>query len=663
MHNRFNKISLLIILALILSRITAISQVVVERSNDKVIISGKPYFIHIVKKGETSYSISKAYGLKVEDLVRENPSASTGIKEGQSLRLPVVDTVTETKQLPEVRKDAEIKKDESKFIYHKLSTGDTVFSLAKKYGVSEDEILQSNPGVEINKLSVGSEIAIPKRQFSTTPHNLESPEKEYINYKVARGESITSIAEKFGITVRELRRENKGVIFPRVDDYLRIPVSKVTEDVKRNEGKKDTLAAEISKPEEKIERPVSYTAIGKLRGKFNVALLLPLYFNENSHRTEIDSSQIIKGKPIKRVIARPDQWIYPETTPFLELYQGMLIAADTLRSLGLDIDLNVYDIGRDTSEVITLIRSGKLDNMDLIIGPIYSHNLAIIADYAGSKEIPVISPVPKSNDVLNNRPNLFLAFPSLKVAQEVISRRVSEYYYGNFVFIHSDTAKIDPAIGEFKNMIFKELSGKIPYEEIKFKEFIFYNRSAIGNDSINRLELALSDKTDNIILIASEEIPVLSETIMDLHTLSRKYPIKVIGYPAMRDIDNLEPKYYFELGIELYSPYWIDYSREDVKKFIVSFRNKFLTEPSENSFAWQGFDITYYFLTGLAIHGKKFMRRPEIHNPELLESNYNFEQTGGESGFENNKLFLIKYTKDMEVKMLDGNNIFPQNDK
>jgi LysM repeat protein len=646
------RILILFVSAIFLLHVTAEAQVVVEKSKDKVVISGKPYYIHIVKKGETSYSISKAYGLKVDDLVSENPSASNGIKEGQSLRIPVVSTVTEPKPSTEVQRD------ETKFIYHKLSTGDTVFSLAKKYGVSEEEILQSNPGVEINKLSVGSEIAIPRRQFTTTPQNLEVSEKEYINYKVSKGESITSIAQKFGITVKEIRKENRGVIFPRVDDYLRIPVQKMADEVKKEEVKKDTLIAEIEEPAEKSEKPAGYTVVGSLKGKYNVALLLPLYFEENSQRTELDTSQVVKGKPVKRIIQRPDQWIYPESMTFLELYQGILIAADTLRSIGLDINISVFDIKRDTVDVTALIKSGKLDEMDLIIGPVYSHNLGIIADYASSREIPVVSPVPlRSNNTIINRPYLFMAFPSLGIAQMVISKRVSEYYNGNFVFIHSDTARIDPAIDEFKNMIFKELSAKIPYEEIKFKELLFYNRSAIGNDSINRLEHALSEKTDNIILIASEESSVLSETIMDLHTLSKKYPVRVIGYPAMRDIDNLEPKYYFELGIELYSPYWIDYTCGDVKKFIRSYRNKFLTEPSESSFSWQGYDITYYFLSGLAIHGKKFLRNPEIHNPDLLESDYDFSRNTDESGFENRKLFHIRYNGEMEVKMMEDNKI------
>ena len=670
------KILLTIVLILFLLPGIAISQVVVEKSKDKVVISGKTYYIHIVKKGETAYSISKAYGLTVDELVTENPTASKGIKEGQSLRLPFVTSdketnppkeekkVTENQQLTEkpqsdVKQNQAVKqKDEAKFIYHKLSTGDTVFSLARKYGVSEDEILQSNPGVDINKLSVGSEIAIPKRQFTTTPQNLEVSEKEYINYKVSKGESITSIAEKFGITVKELRKENRGVIFPRVDDYLRIPVARVAEETKKAEAKKDTLIAVVAEATEKVEKPVGFASIGNLKGKYNIALLLPLYFYENAKRIEIDSSQTVKGRPVKRVIQRPDQWIYPESMTFLELYQGILIAADTLRAKGLDINISVFDMTWDTTQAVALINSGKLDNMDLIIGPVYSHSLAIIADYAGSKEIPVISPVPlKSNNALLNRPYLFMAFPSLDIAQENIAKRVGEYYNGNFVLIHSDTARVDKSIGEFKNRIINELSSKISYEDIKLKEFIFYNRSAIGNDSINRLEHALNEKVENVILIASEESSVLSETIMDLHTLSKKYPIKIVGYPAMRDIDNLEPKYYFELGIELFSPYWIDYGKDNVKKFIRTYRAKFLTEPSESSFAWQGYDITYYFLSGLAIYGKKFIKDPEMHNPVLLESEYDFSRSTEGSGFENHKLFLIKYTGDMEVKMQKDNKV------
>ena len=91
MHKQSSEILFLITLVFIFISDLTWSQVVVEKSKDKVVISGKPYYIHIVKKGETAYSISRAYGITVEDLTNENPNAVYGVKEGQSLRIPIVE--------------------------------------------------------------------------------------------------------------------------------------------------------------------------------------------------------------------------------------------------------------------------------------------------------------------------------------------------------------------------------------------------------------------------------------------------------------------------------------------------------------------------------------------------------------------------------------------
>jgi len=165
----------------------------------------------------------------------------------------------------------------------------------------------------------------------------------------------------------------------------------------------------------------------------------------------------------------------------------------------------------------------------------------------------------------------------------------------------------------------------------------------------------LTERSKNIIIIASEESPVISETIEDIHGLSRKFDIKVFGYPVMRDIDNLDPGYFFDLDIMVYYPFCTDYSKESVKRFISDYRSKFLTEPLEKSYAWSGYDIGYYFLSGLAMHGKSFIDHPEIHNPELLQNEFDFVRAGDGSGFENQKLFLIRYSKDYEVVKVDEN--------
>ena len=119
----------------------------------------------------------------------------------------------------------------------------------------------------------------------------------------------------------------------------------------------------------------------------------------------------------------------------------------------------------------------------------------LVADYARDLGIPVVSPVTlMNNSVLTNNPTLFMANSSLEVAQKALAKRISENYNNNIVFIHADTSRKDSDVKRFKDLDFNELSYKMPYEEIKFKEILFYSRSMFDNDSINRLSHALSEQ-------------------------------------------------------------------------------------------------------------------------------------------------------------------------
>jgi LysM repeat protein len=650
--------TLLVLLIIAVINNTIVSQVVVERSQDKVVISGIPYYIHQVRKGETAYSISRAYGITVEELTRENPPAVYGIKEGQPLRIPVKPVSVVPSSIP-----GQVKKqhDEARFIYHILKPGETIYFLSKTYGVSENEILQNNEGIDINKLSVGTEITVPRREFRSNTQKFDNQEKKYIYHKVLQGESLSSIASEFGLTTRELRRENRDLRFPQVGDYIRVPQTQTDEAMNIEPVKTDTVAEVAEEPVIKIERPAGFTPVESLQGSFNVAVLLPFYLKENSERTLIDSSSTNKGRKILKATRRNDDWIYPRSLDFVEMYEGILLAADTLASLGLDINLYPYDIKSDTIEITKLINSGKLAGMDLIIGPVYSRNLIAVAAYSKEMGIPVVSPVPLvNNSALSGNPTLFMAVSSLEITQKIIAAKVSEYYDHNFIFIHTDTVGTDEDVNRFKNLIFKELSYRVPFEEIKFKELPYYSRSMFDNDSVNRLSHALSERSENIVIIASEDAPVISETVMDIHSLSRKFDLKVFGYPVMRDLDNLDPKYLFDLDFLVYSPYWIDYSRPDIIQFNSGFRKKFLTEPLPKSYAWQGYDIAYYFLSGLALNGKDFLLHPERHNPDLLETEFDFARRQEGAGFENQKLFLIRYTKDYEVKLVEDEKLLLQ---
>ena len=621
------------IFILLLFHLSGVAQVVVERSENRVVISGVAYYIHVVKLGETAYSISRAYGITIEELRKENNLSEQYIlSEGQSLRIPA-SRVDQTSGMQAQTRQ----RDEATYIYHIITPGETIYALSRLYNVSANEIIQSNPDIDINTISIGTEIAIPRRQQQTVnePQRVEASATDtYFYHEAQRGESLSSIGRLYNVTVRDLRNANSNLWFLRIGDRVRVPGVKpetVVDDTIIEETPYIPVVTEESIP---IERPSDFIGFTKLSGKIDVAVLLPFYFRENF-------TDNIRTR-------RSEDWIYPESLDFIEMYEGILLAADTLRSLGLDINIYTYEIQSDTVALSRLIRAGNLRNMDLIIGPVYSNNLRIATEYARNFDIPVVSPVHLfNNSLLNGNPNLFMANPTLEVAQNTLAKKIAEYHDHNFIFIHADSLGIDEDVRRFRSAIRREFSVRRPFAEMRFREMRFLSRSRIGNN--NRFENVFSPQVGNVVIIASEHAPVISETITDIHVLSRRFDVKVFGYPMLRELETLETRYFFDLNMLLYSSYWIDYAKPNVRQFNANYRKTFFTQPSETSFAWQGYDIAYYFISGLALYGKDFIKRPSIHRPELLHTDFDFVSKSSNDGFENQRLFPIRYTKDFDV--------------
>ncbi|MDR2887067.1 MAG: hypothetical protein LBV26_03540, partial [Bacteroidales bacterium] len=214
----------------------------------------------------------------------------------------------------------------------------------------------------------------------------------------------------------------------------------------------------------------------------------------------------------------------------------------------------------------------------------------------------------------------------------------------------TDSLGADDDVKRFRNIIKRELALQSPADSILFRDMLFSGRAMGGTD---RLGSALSANTGNVVIIASEYAPVISETIVNIHGLSKRFDIKLFGYPLLRELENLEPRYFFDLDMLLYSTFWIDYAKPNVKQFNADYRTTFFTQPSEISFAWQGYDIAYYFISGLALHGNDFLKYPSVHRPELLHTDFMFVRKNNTDGFENHKLFPIRHTKDFNIVLED----------
>jgi murein DD-endopeptidase MepM/ murein hydrolase activator NlpD len=86
--------------------------------------------------------------------------------------------------------------------YHKVKNGESLEKIAKNYGVSVQELIKANKNINPNKLKVGESLCIPQRKLAKTKT------QDYAIYKVKKGDTLQSIAEKFGVDAQELKSFN-----------------------------------------------------------------------------------------------------------------------------------------------------------------------------------------------------------------------------------------------------------------------------------------------------------------------------------------------------------------------------------------------------------------------------------------------------------------------
>lgn len=122
------------------------------KSDNVETINGKKYYLHKVEKGQTLFSISKAYQIDVKLL--EADSNNIPLKIGQIIKIPFNENVSKGNE----------KVNYNSILYHTVLSKETLFGISRKYNVDENDLLKANPDVEKNGLKVGQTIIIPQNK-------------------------------------------------------------------------------------------------------------------------------------------------------------------------------------------------------------------------------------------------------------------------------------------------------------------------------------------------------------------------------------------------------------------------------------------------------------------------------------------------------------------
>ncbi len=170
---------------------------------------------HKVKKGETLFSISKLYNIPVEDLKKMNQLSGSVIHFGDELKLQQPEKVELAKTeiskpsvepaKPEVTKQKTNNEEQIASTTHKVSSGETLFSISKKYNISIDDLKKMNQLANSN-IRPGQILNLVSSEEKTVA-TVSAPSKQ-ITHKVGSGESFYSIARNYGCSVDDLKNWN-----------------------------------------------------------------------------------------------------------------------------------------------------------------------------------------------------------------------------------------------------------------------------------------------------------------------------------------------------------------------------------------------------------------------------------------------------------------------
>lgn len=183
------------------SNLLSIGQVLnVVKSND---VSSDVY---VVKKDDTLYSIANRYGVNVNDLILYNNLSSDSLSIGDEIIIPIGQMSNEN-----------IMGDYDTYIVQPL---DTLYGISNKFGVSIDEVRNIN-NLSSDILTVGQMLLVPK--------GYDIVDTDIINYVIKSGDTLYSIANKYGVSVNDLMQINNLISDNlTIGQILKIPYQEAT---------------------------------------------------------------------------------------------------------------------------------------------------------------------------------------------------------------------------------------------------------------------------------------------------------------------------------------------------------------------------------------------------------------------------------------------------
>ena len=565
-------------------------EIKIEKSTEKIVYQGKSYYLHTVKAKETLFSICKAYGVSVDEVKVLNDKKENTLSIGEVLRIPVVEP---------------FKSIDDKFYYHRMKPKETLYSLSRKFNIKMKRILKDNPEYDVSRpIAEGSVVKLALKQIdrNVLEAELHWEKRQAKEIQQVRSEELEKYEEGYPNTFPPARDSLEGMEQQAVGDTL-------------------FIVPDIAHEQRHVK----------------VALMLPLYVKEN--KLPLSEEEI----PVDTlgVNVRNERWrLSSRTEPFLQFYQGVLMAVDSLKRLGYTIELHVYDTERDPNTVQSLVGELNLLSPDLIIGPVYPNTYKAVAEQLGNRTIPMIFP-------LSSRGGDSLCFPNFvqlntstaSLVEEMADWIVANGAQAHLINIIPDGGARTGDESRLTNLVQNRLqeNGMSDMTNCQW-------RPQMHLDSLRKI---MRPGVENIILFPTINEAAASRTLPVLSALADQFRITVIGFPDWLKFTSIDEEVLFKLNVKMMTNSYVDYQGDVAKRFSAKHRNYFYSEPS--NVANRAFDMVMCFIPLVDAERGNTLNALREKDISGAFTRFRFHPASGLDGLENRGLYLLNYNRNFEI--------------
>lgn len=282
--------------------------------------------------------------------------------------------------------------------------------------------------------------------------------------------------------------------------------------------------------------------------------------------------------------------------PGIDFYEGVEIAADTLRQQGFKLEIQIIDSRSLAMDVQHIISSGTLDSVDLILGNAGLADLKLLAEFARRKQINFVSAVSPSDASQTDNPYFILLQPRLVTHIEKIHRHIhTKFPFDNVVYVYRNANAPElNGLNYFKNDVLNGLPARFVEADLK-------------NEELNMQDLLSKiDSSNNTSIILGLLDPALTyKCLKQIAPFAEKKNLRVFCMPTAESIKSLEKQDEFpNMSVFYTTSYIIDRITPASQYISNKYRQRFGGTPSE--IVYKGFESLNFFANLMIRYGVPF---------------------------------------------------------